>query len=52
MYADIGQEEPPLVKAEAAVPVRHRKRTRIGVSTAAAYLFTEAEACMEWDPFC
>ena len=30
MYVDIGQEEPLVVKAEAAVPVRHGERARIG----------------------
>ena len=51
MYVDIEQEEPLVVKAEAAVPVRHGERARIGVPAAATYLFTADASCLERDPF-
>ena len=51
MYVDIGQEEPLVVKAEAAVPVRHGERARIGIPAAATYLFAADGSCIERDPF-
>ena len=51
MYVDIGQEEPLVVKAEAAVPVRHGERARIGVPAAATYLFAEDGTCVEREAF-
>ena len=50
MYVDIGQEEPLVVKAEAAVPVRHGERARIGIPAAATYLFAADGSCIERDP--
>ena len=50
MYVDIGQEEPLVVKAEAAVPVKHGERARIGIP-AATYLFAADGSCIERDPF-
>ena len=51
MYVDIGQEEPLVVKAEAAVPVKHGERARIGIPAAATYLFAADGSCIERDPF-
>ncbi|MGD9511302.1 MAG: ABC transporter ATP-binding protein [Geminicoccaceae bacterium] len=51
MYVDIGQEEPLVVKAEAAVPMRHGERARIGVPAAATYLFAGDGACIERNAF-
>ncbi len=51
MYVDIGQEEPLVVKAEAAVPVRHGERARIGITAAATYLFAVDGSCIVRDPF-
>ena len=50
MYVDIGQEEPLVVKAEAAVPVKHGERARIGIPAAATYLFAADGSCIERDP--
>ena len=46
MYVDVGQEEPLVVKAEAAVPIRHGERARIGIPAAATYLFQEGGDCL------
>lgn len=51
MYVDIGQEEPLVVKAEGAVPVKHGERARIGIPAAATFLFAEDGSCIERDPF-
>jgi multiple sugar transport system ATP-binding protein len=51
MYVDIGQEEPLVVKAEAAVPARHGERARIGIPAAGAYLFTVDGSSVERDAF-
>ena len=51
MYVDIGQEEPLVVKAEAAVPVKHGERARIGIPAAATYLFAADGACVEREVF-
>ena len=51
IYVDIGQEEPLVVKAEAAVPIRHGERARIGIPAAATYLFAEDGTCVERRPF-
>jgi hypothetical protein len=51
MYVDIGQEEPLVVKAEAAVPVKHGEMARIGVPAAATYLFAEDGTCVEREAF-
>ena len=51
MYVDIGQEEPLVVKAEAAVPVKHGERARIGIPAAATYLFAADGTCVERDAF-
>ena len=51
MYVDIGQEEPLVVKAEAAVPVRHGERARIGIPAAATYLFAADGTCVEREAF-
>ena len=47
IYVDVGQEEPLVVKAEAAVPVRHGERARIGIPAAATYLFAADGSCIE-----
>ena len=51
MYVDIGQEEPLVVKAEAAVPMRHGERARIGIPAAATYLFAADGTCIERESF-
>ena len=51
IYVDIGQDEPLVVKAEAAVPIRHGERARIGIPAAATYLFAEDGTCVERRPF-
>ena len=51
MYIDIGQEKPLVVNAEAAVPVRHGERARIGIPPAATYLFAADGSCIERDAF-
>ena len=51
MYVDIGQEEPLVVKAEAAVPTRHGERARIGIPAAAMYLFAADGSCIERQAF-
>jgi multiple sugar transport system ATP-binding protein len=51
MYVDVGQEEPLVVKAEAAVPVRHGERARIGIPAAATYLFASDGSCIEREAF-
>jgi multiple sugar transport system ATP-binding protein len=51
MYVDVGQEEPLVVKAEAAVPARHGERARIGIPAAATYLFAADGSCIERDAF-
>ena len=51
MYVDIGQEEPLVVKAEAAVPVRYGERARIGVPAPATYLFAADGTCVEREAF-
>ena len=50
MYVDVGQEEPLVVQAEAAVPIKHRERARIGIPAAATYLFAADGSCIERDP--
>jgi multiple sugar transport system ATP-binding protein len=51
MYVDIGQEEPLVVKAEAAVPARHGEGARIGIPAAATYLFAADGTCVEREAF-
>ena len=51
IYVDIGQDEPLVVKAEAAVPIRHGERARIGIPAAATYLFAEDGTCVEREAF-
>ncbi len=51
MYVDVGQEEPLVVKAEAAVPIRHGERARIGIPAGATYLFAQDGSCVERDAF-
>jgi hypothetical protein len=51
MYVDIGQEEPLVVKAEAAVPVRHGERAPIGIPAAATYLFATDGSRVEREAF-
>ena len=51
MYVDVGQEEPLVVKAEAAVPIRHGERARIGIPAAATYLFAQDGSCIEREAF-
>ena len=50
MYVDIGQEEPRVVKAEAAVPAKHGERARIAIP-AATYLFAADGTCVERKAF-
>jgi multiple sugar transport system ATP-binding protein len=51
MYVDVGQDEPLVVQAEAAIPIRHGERARIGIPSAAAYLFAADGSCIERESF-
>ena len=51
MYVNIGQGEPLVVKAEGAVPMKHRERAKIRIPAAATYLFAADGSCIERDAF-